>query len=534
MKRKVLIGGAWPYANYSLHVGHLAALLPGDVIARYFRQNGDEVMYVSGTDSHGTPITERAKKEGTNPSEIAHKYHKEFVEAFNAVGFSYDFYTATYEPYHESHVQQMLVEMKNNGYLYEKEKQQDYCETCGKFLADREITGLCPICGKSAKGDQCDACLTSFDPSDLKDKHCITCGNSTVQRPNHEIVFALSKFQSKLEKYYEENHKVWRTNAINETKKYLEQGLPDRDATRSLDWGIEVPFEGYEDKRVYVWIEAVMGYLTAAMKVAEERGEDFDAWMQDGEDLISYYIHGKDNIPFHTVIYPAIIMAVGRGWQLPKRIVSSEYVKLGEDKMSKSRGNLVTILELADQFESDSIRFFFTANNPERRDISYSEEELIAAHNKFLCGAFGNFVNRNVSFLKKKFKGVVPAGAVDTEIAAQTEKMYADIGGKIEAGELRAAVELMLQYIQDANKYYDAQAPWTQVKAEDQTDFNNTTATCLYIIANMSNLLAPVLPDGCAKIRTMLELDETPSWTPINIKDGLVLGDCPILYTRIQ
>ena len=277
-----------------------------------------------------------------------------------------------------------------------------------------------------------------------------------------------------------------------------------------------------------------MGYLTAAMKVAEERGEDFDAWMQDGEDLISYYIHGKDNIPFHTVIYPAIIMAVGRGWQLPKRIVSSEYVKLGEDKMSKSRGNLVTILELADQFESDSIRFFFTANNPERRDISYSEEELIAAHNKFLCGAFGNFVNRNVSFLKKKFKGVVPAGAVDTEIAAQTEKMYADIGGKIEAGELRAAVELMLQYIQDANKYYDAQAPWTQVKAEDQTDFNNTTATCLYIIANMSNLLAPVLPNGCAKIRTMLELDETPSWTPINIKDGLVLGDCPILYTRIQ
>ena len=534
MNRKILIGGAWPYANYSLHVGHLAALLPGDVLARYFRQAGDQVIYVSGTDSHGTPITQRAKKEGTTPSVIAHKYHDEFVEAFNAVGFTYDLYTATFTEYHEDHVRQMLVEMQKNGFLYEKEKLQDYCETCGKFLADREITGLCPVCGAPAKGDQCDACLTSFDPADLKDKHCINCGHATVQRPNHEIVFALSKFQNKLEDYYKKNSPAWRTNAINETKKYLEQGLPDRDATRSLDWGIEVPFPGYEDKRIYVWIEAVLGYLTAGMKVAEDRGIDFNQFMQDSDDLITYYVHGKDNIPFHTVIFPALIMALEKGWQCPKRIVSSEYVKLGEDKMSKSKGNLVTIKELADQFDMDSIRFFFVVNNPERRDISYSEEDLIAAHNKFLCGAFGNFVNRNVSFLKKKFKGVVPAGVVDPQIAAQTQKMYDDIGAKIEAGELRAAAELMLQYIQDANKYYDTQAPWTQVKAEDQTDFNNTTATCMYIIANMSNLLAPILVQGCAKIRTMLQLPETPTWAPINIGDGLVLGDCPILYTRIQ
>ena len=348
------------------------------------------------------------------------------------------------------------------------------------------------------------------------------------------MVFALSRFQGKLEEYYQKNHGQWRTNAINETRKYLEQGLPDRDATRSLEWGIEVPFEGYEDKRVYVWIEAVMGYLTAAMKVCQERGVDFDTFMRDSDDLISYYVHGKDNIPFHTVIYPALILSMENGWQLPKMIVSSEYVKLGEDKMSKSKGNLVPMLELAEQFDSDSVRFFFTMNNPERRDISYSEEELIAAHNKFLCGAFGNFVNRNVSFLKKKFKGVVPAGVVAPEIVEQTEKAYAEIGARIEAGELRAAVELMLTYIQDANRYYDTQAPWTQVKQEDQTDFNNTTATCMYIIANMSNLLAPVLTEGTAKIRTMLELDETPSWQPINIRNGLVLGECPILYTKIQ
>lgn len=534
MNRKILIGGAWPYANYSLHVGHLAALLPGDVLARYFRQNGDEVVYVSGTDSHGTPITQRARKEGVDPSEIAHKYHEEFVRSFGALKFSYDLYTATFTDYHKAHVQEMLVKMQENGYLYDKEKQQDYCEKCGKFLADREITGLCPVCGQPAKGDQCDACLSSFDPSALRDKHCITCGSPTVLRPNHEMVFALSRFQGKLEQYYQDNHRKWRTNAINETKKYLEQGLPDRDATRNLDWGIEVPFAGYEDKRVYVWIEAVMGYLTAAMKVCEDRGEDFNDFMKDGEDLITYYVHGKDNIPFHTVIYPALILSLENGWQCPKMIISSEYVKLGEDKMSKSKGNLVPMLELAEQFNSDSVRFFFTMNNPERRDISYSEEELISAHNKFLCGGFGNFVNRNVSFLKKKFKGVVPAGVVDPEIAAQTEKAYAEIGAKMEAGELRAAVEQMIGYIQDANKFYDTQAPWTQVKQEDQTDFNNTTATCMYIIANMSNLLAPVLTEGTAKIRTMLELDEIPCWKPINIKEGLVLGECPILYTKIQ
>ncbi|MCC8182851.1 MAG: methionine--tRNA ligase [Clostridiales bacterium] len=534
MKRKILLGGAWPYANYSLHVGHLAALLPGDVLARYFRQHGDEVIYVSGSDTHGTPITQRAKKEGTTPSAIAHKYHEEFVKAFKAMDFSYDLYTATFTDYHEEHVRQMLVDIYNNGYLYEKEKQQDYCETCGKFLADREITGLCPVCGKPAKGDQCDHCLTSFDPEDLKDKHCITCGNPTVQRPNHEMVFALSRFQNKLEDYYKKNSPAWRTNAVNETKKYLEQGLPDRDATRNLEWGIKVPFEGYEDKRIYVWFEAVMGYLTAGRKVAEERGIDFDEFMQDGDDLITYYIHGKDNIPFHTVIFPALIMALEKGWQCPKMIVSSEYVKLGEDKMSKSKGNLVSIQELADQFDPDSIRFFFTVNNPERRDISFSEGELIAAQNKFLCGAFGHLVNRNVSFLKKKFKGVVPAGTVDPEIEAQTQKMYDEIGAHLEAGELRAAAEQMIQYIQDANKYYDTQAPWTQVKAEDKTAFNNTTATCMYIIANMSNLLNPVLTRGCAKLRTMLELPETPTWSPINIKEGLVLGDCPILYQRLE
>lgn len=534
MKRRILIGGAWPYANYSLHVGHLAALLPGDVLARYFRQHGDEVLYVSGTDSHGTPITERAKKEGISPAEIAHKYHEEFVEAFGAVNFSYDCYTATFTDYHKQHVQAMLRRIYENGYMYEKQSEQDYCETCGKFLADREITGLCPVCGKPAKGDQCDSCLTSFDPSELKDKHCLTCGHATVQRPNHEIVFALSKFQDRLEEYYRTNSPAWRTNAVNETRKYLEQGLPDRDATRSLDWGIEVPFPGYEDKRIYVWFEAVMGYLTAGRRAAEARGIDFDAFMHDDENLITYYVHGKDNIPFHTVIFPALIMALENGWQPPKRIVSSEYVKMGEDKMSKSKGNLVAIRDLAARFEADTIRFYFVTNNPERRDISYSEEDMIAAHNKFLCGAFGNFVNRNVSFLKKKFGGVVPSGTVDSAMIAETERMYREIGEKLEAGELRAAAELMLQYIQEANKYYDTQAPWTQVKQEDKTAFNNTTATCLYIIANMSNLLAPVLTQGCEKIRTMLELPETPTWSPIGVKDGLVLGECPILYTKIQ
>lgn len=532
MSKKVFIGGAWPYGNYNLHIGHLAALLPADVIARYYRQHGDQVIYASGTDCHGTPITQRALKEQVDPWEIAEKYHKSDVDDFRDLDFTYDNYGATYMDWHQDEVQDIFNYFYDNGHLYDKQVNQVYCEHCSKFLADREIGGKCPVCGADAKGDQCDTCLTSFDPQELKEKKCLICGENITMKPNHELVFSLSKLQDQLQTYFEENQKFWRSNAVKETKKYLDQGLPDRDATRNLNWGIPVPFDGYENKRIYVWFEAVLGYLTSGRYAAGKLGIDFDEFLKDSRDLETYYVHGKDNIPFHTVIFPGLILAMEKDIQLPKHIISSEYVNMNEEKMSKSKGNLITVRELLYTFPSDTIRFFFLVNNPEKKDMNFSTEDLVNTHNKILVGGFGNFVNRNLSFLKKKFDGVVPAGRIDPSIRNLTEQLYDVIGGKIEAGEIRQAAEEMIHYIQTANKYYDKCKPWILVK-ENPESFADITTTCLYIMANMSNLFAPVIPDGCRRLRKILNLPDRKSWTPITIDEPLILENCPVLYERI-
>lgn len=531
-KKRIFIGGAWPYANNSLHVGHIAALLPGDVIARYFRLHGDDVIYVSGTDSHGTPITERARKENTSPFAIAKMYHDEFYQCFEALRFSYDFYTATFEDYHKEHVKEMFLTSYNNGFIYEKEEEQDYCKKCGRFLTDREVSGICPKCGARANGDQCDECLESFDSSALIDKKCNICGESTVTIMNPQLVFRLSAFEDCINDLLEKNKQYWRWNAINETIKYIKNGFPDRTITRSLPWGVDVPISGYEDKKIYVWFEAVMGYLTAGRYVAEKRGVNFDEFMKDDENLETYYVHGKDNIPFHTVIYPAWIASLKEDIQLPKHIISSEYIKLNDEKMSKSKGNFKSITELVSKFAADTIRFYILFISPENKDANFSIDDMIACHNKFLCGGFGNFVNRNLSFIKKKFNGIVPGGIIDTKVIEVIQSMYDRIGEKISKGDFRDTILLMIELIQFANRYYDENAPWLLVKS-DIDAFNNVTASCIYIAANMSNLFAPVLPDACEKLRKTLCIDKA-SWATINPPKELILENVDILYTKLE
>lgn len=530
---KIFIGGAWPYANNSLHVGHLAALLPGDILARYYRQRGDQVIYVSGTDTHGTPITERAKKEGISPDEIARNYHNEFKKCFEDLDFSYDIYTHTETEYHKSKVQEILKRINEFDFLSEKFEEQDYCSTCNKFLADREIGGFCPICGEFAKGDQCDSCLTSFDAKDLAERKCISCGNSTVEMPNKEIVFKLSHFQDKIQNYFDGTKKLWRFNAINETKKYLDAGLRDRDVTRNINWGIEIPFKGYENKRVYVWFDAVLGYLTACQFILEQRDQDYVEFMRDSDDLRTYYVHGKDNIPFHTIILPALIMAQTTDVQLPKYIISSEYINMGLDKMSKSKGNVILIKDLIRDYSSDTIRFYFILNNPEKKDVTFNLDEMIALHNKVLVGGFGNFINRNLSFIKSNFDGVVPNGIVKKEVIEKTMILYETVSNYIENGDLRFALEELVRYIQYANKYYDDCQPWIQAKQDDKSDFNNTTATCVFIMANLSNLLYPFIPKGCEMLKKILKIKDY-SWETIYINQSIHLDECPLLYTRLK
>ena len=539
MKKRYFIGGAWPYANNSLHVGHLAALLPGDVIARFGRMNGWEVIYVSGSDTHGTPITERAKREKVTPASIAERYHKEFVADFNDMLFSYDLYTATYTDYHMNLVREYFKKIEEHGYLYETTEEQDYCESCGQFLSDREVEGRCPVCKKITRGDQCEFCMASFDSNALTEKRCRTCGSTPSRKKNKHLVFALSKFQKPIEEFSEKMAPNWRWNAVNETKKYLSHGLPDRVATRDLSWGIEVPKDGYESKRVYVWIEAVLGYMTAGTAVAEKKGIDFNEYMKQDGNLNAYYVHGKDNIPFHTVIFPALEMAINPEWALPTHIVSSEYINMKnevtseEEKMSKSVGNIITVRELADSFPADCVRFYMILNNPERRDTAFSKADLIQSCNKILSGGFGNFVNRNLSFIKKKFGGVVQKGNVDGEVQSHIRELYESMGKKYDAAELRSAAEDMVDLISYANKYYDEKKPWVQAKEEDLSAFWDTTATCLYMMANMANLFAPIIPNGSAKLLEVLSIGE-PKWSEATLPETFEIGEVPILYIRLE
>ena len=531
MKRNILVTGAWPYANYLLHIGHLVALLPGDIIARYYRMNGDNVIYVSGSDCHGTPITERAKKEGKTPSEIAMYYHEEDVKSLEKIGFSYDMYTSTEDDYHKEKVKKYFKMMYDNGYIYEKEETQDYCPKCNKFLSDREIIGVCPHCGSEAKGDQCDSCFASLESSELKDKKCNTCGSSPELKNNKHLYLALSKFQPEIEALVKSREPYWRKNALNESKKFLNMGLIDRAATRQLDWGIDVPIDGYEDKKIYVWIEAVLGYITTCEHVLENRGENFIDFITD-PNLRSYYSIGKDNIPFHTIIYPAILEAIGMNMSLPTHIISCEFMNMSDEKMSKSKGNLITINDIVDKYGKDTVRYFMIANGPEKKDSNFSNDDLIMAHNKFLVGGLGNFINRNVSFINKKFDGLVTEGKIDESIIEETRNTYIEVAKLIEDGELRAAIDKVSDYVDLANKYYDNSTPWVKVK-EDMNAFNDVTYTCMYIIANLSNLLRPFIPDTTDRIKSLLGIEED-GWNEVTLEGNIKLNDIGLLFERIE
>ena len=531
MKRNIFIGGAWPYANNTLHVGHLASLLPGDIIARFFRQNGDNVIYVSGTDCHGTPITVRAQKAGVAPKDIATEYDSEFRDLFNKLNFSYDNYSNTMRPYHLKRVQEMFKRIYQNGYLYPKKELQDYCTIDNKFLADREIEGHCPYCGGFARGDQCEECLHTLSPSQLKDKVCKICGKSAIeQRENEQLVFKLSAFQKPLADWLKQKNEDWRTNAVNETRKYLKDGLKDRDATRDITWGVLVDIEGFKDKKVYVWFEAVLGYITAGEQACQKNGLNFDDFVK-GDNCKIYLVHGKDNIPFHTVIYPALLLSLEENYRLPDEIISSEYVNVNGEKMSKSKGNFVSVKELLEKYPVDLIRFYFSVKGPEKRDMNFIEQDLIHFNNKVLVGGLGNFINRNLSFLNKKCDGKVPQRLISDQLQRKVQDAYIEIGNLIKKGAVKEASEKLIEMVAFSNKYYDEHTPWILFK-ESQDKFYQVSFECIYLIINLANLLAPFMPETSNRIFEMLNFQPN-GWKEQTMDGNVELGDVNLLFNRI-
>ena len=525
-KRNILIGGAWPYANSSLHLGHIAGLISGDILARYHRQIGDNVIYVSGTDCHGTPITERAKKEGITPKEICENYHKEFTEVFNKLNFSYDLYTKTEDEFHKEQVKEIFRKIYDNKHIYEKLEPDNYCENCDKFVADRELKLNCPECGAETKGDQCDC---GYVPTkvDLVGAICADCGNSTTTKDNKNLYIELSKLQPQIEEYLRTVKQNWRKNAQNETEKYLKEGLRDRAVTRDLSWGVEIPVEGYESKRMYVWIDAVLGYLTTAQKYCLDNNLNWEDWWKQSDNNKMYMVHGKDNITFHSLILPGLLLALEDNYKLPDMIVSTEYLNFNDQKFSKSKGIGMTVLEAVEEFNIDTLRFHLIKNGPEKKDSNFTIEDYTATHNE-ITNKLGNFVNRTL-----KYKGIteVPNGNMDIEIKERIEKLYIQISEQMEKIEFREVTNLIMSFLDEANKYYDEQKPWVQFK-EDMKKFNAIMYTCVNMIANISNIIEPFMPESAAKIRKYLSVEKA-TWNYIEAKPNLPLNNIEVLFTKM-
>lgn len=525
----ILIGGAWPYANGSLHIGHLAALLPGDVIARYYKAKGDNVLYVSGSDCHGTPISIRAKQEGVSPKVITNKYHQEFEECFRKLNFSYDLYGRTDDEFHKKSVQEIIRLLHKNEFIYEKEVEQIYCEHCNQFLPDRYVEGVCPKCNSKARGDQCDSCGSLLDPLELFERSCKLCGKEPSVKVNKQLYFALSKFQALFEENIKNVGDNWKLNAVNSTKRYLQEGLCDRAISRDLSWGIDIPIEGFEDKKVYVWIDAVLGYFTMSQKWALENNKSYKAFWS--EDSISYYIHGKDNIPFHSIILPALINGIGIN-KFSDKMISSEYVTLEGKKISTSNDWALWIPDLLSRYEADVLRYFFLINAPEKRDTDFSWREFVNRNNGELLGAYGNLVNRTLVFAKKFFDSKVPNGKIDCVLSNEILELYNLVGDSVEQGNLKCALERIFEFIRGINKYFDEKTPWLTIK-NDKDECINTIYNCIYAIVNIANLLEPFLPESSCKIKSWFGFKDN-TWKNLELISNIEFGEIEVLFERID
>ena len=396
------------------------------------------------------------------------------------------------------------------------------------FLADRFVTGICPSCGEPARGDQCDLCGTVLEPESLKEPVCAVCSNPVTFRASTHLYIAISKLEKELRTLVE-NGTNWRKNAIAFTNRYLDEGLRDRALTRDLDWGIPVPKEGYENKTIYIWAENVLGYLSAAKRVADERGESFEELF--GEDAKHYYVHGKDNIPFHTIILPALILAHGQGLRLPDQIVSSEYLTLEGRKISTSRNYAIWITDLLDRYNPDSLRYYFLTNGPEKKDADFSWTEYVNNHNGELLGAYGNFINRSLAFINKYFDGIVPEGVISSEWEETLRNLYETTGDRIEKGNIKDAIEGVFEVVRKANKFFDDEQPW-KTRTENPEACKNTLYQCVQIIANLAVILKPYLPFSSEKVCGWLGISD--DWHTKEVTVGYELPEIQILFERLD
>lgn len=501
---KIFIGLSWPYANDELHIGHLGSSLPADVLARYYRLKGSEVCFVSGSDCFGTPISIKAQLEGKSAKEVSDFYHERFVQIFKELNFSFDNYTKTSSNYHINFAKEFHRELYNTNYVYKKEEQRLYCSHCNRFLPDRYVVGLCPNCGNTTKGDACEKCGKILEPEELLEPKCGICANEPIFKNNFQYYIKLSKLEEKLKEFFNKRKNGWLQNAVNLTERYFLEGLLDRAISRDLDWGVPIPVDGLKDKVIYNWGENVLGYIAACKEFCEQNNKNFADWFET-EDVKHIYVHAKDNIQFHTIIYPALIIANNNKYHLPDNIFSYEFVTNNGQKISKSRGTCLTVRQLLETFDVDFLRFYFAKNVTDKKDLDFSLTELISSVNGELINNWGNFVNRTLSFIKSKFNGKINKFEVSDLIKNKIISTYNNVGLNFESGKIAQATKLIFELIDFANKYFDQTKPWQIIK-EDSLKCEQLCYEYITIIANVSVLLNPIIPQGTGRVLDWLNI----------------------------
>ena len=508
MSERILVAVAWPYANGSLHLGQIAgAYLPADIFARYHRVKGNEVLMVSGADQHGTPITIKAGQEDKTPGEIAARYNQEFLESWQRLGISFDLFTTTGTENHARVTQDIFLKLLEKGYIYKDTVSQPYCPQCRRYLPDRYIEGTCPFCGSTtARGDQCEDCGKPMNPGEMVEPRCRLCGGTPQFQDSEHFFFKLSAFQRQLGDWVKKQSH-WRPNVRNLTKRYLKEGLRDRAITRDLDWGVAVPVKGYEDKRIYVWFEAVIGYLSASKEWAEAKG-DGEGWRPFWEDdtAKSYYFIGKDNIPFHTLIWPAMLMGYG-GLNLPYDVPANEFLTIEGKKLSTSRNWAVWVPEYLSRYDPDPLRYLLSINMPESGDTDFSWREFLRRNNDELVATYGNLAHRVLTFTYRNFEGRVPEpGELDKQsegIINSAGETLNNLDSLLSQCHFKQAIMAGMALAHEANRYLDDKSPWKVIK-QDRQAAADSLYVALYAISCLKTMLYPFLPFSSQKLHDYL------------------------------
>ncbi|PKN80058.1 MAG: methionine--tRNA ligase [Candidatus Cloacimonetes bacterium HGW-Cloacimonetes-1] len=537
---KYLVTSALPYANGKLHVGHVAgAYLPADIFVRFLRLNHEDVIYICGTDEHGTPISISADNEGITPHQVVERYHNSIKSAFDGVGIEFDNFSGTAREHHYQLAQGFFTNLFNKGYIKPKDTKQFYCEHDKRFLPDRYVEGLCPKCSATgARGDQCDACGQVYDSISLKEPKCKICGNTPIVRDTRHWFLQLNQFTSQLGDWIA--HKTyWKENVRNFMLNLLEQGLIERSITRDLSWGVPVPIPEAEGKVLYVWFDAPIGYISSTIEWAKNIGEP-ERWKDYWHDPETKLIHfiGKDNIIFHSIIWPAMLMGQDQKYCLPHDVPANEFMNLEGQKISTSRNWAIWVDEFVQDFPGEYLRYYLAANAPETKDSDFGFKDFQQRINGELNNVLGNLVNRVLAFSKKHFEGFIePVELSDMSKAVlnDADNIVSEIYDGYRQYQVKKNTKLIMDIARIGNKYFDERKAWVEIKSNPDSA-KETLYVCLCLAYKISVVLSPIMPLAMKELRDMLGLEPVQSWQEAKqlINTKVYIGEVKPLFRKIE